>query len=561
MTSNLNYIVGIIGNPVQCDVEWSDENLLEMKRLGFNVLQLNIAWGYRPCDEPLNLEDVLLTNSTEEYQKSRVILRRSKMISRLQQCRKHGFRSLFHFGAPFNGENGYIGLPLNNCISDKDLVKHYVELIHQLNEQIPGIDDILIYTYDQDAWLCSEFSGCKHCFGIPLHQRLPEFINALAKAWEQVNPQGKLWWEPWELSSGQVFETVKRLSATNIGLSLHSNIGEVQKTQPGDMWLKNTARLAQERKIPVIAELFLGQSSEETEPLRRVPVPRLTYNQISAVRNISGITGIKEYYGVIPNDGDPCLEVMNWMLREPEKHLDKILAEVASPYGPANTKVVAMWELAAQGYEVFPWDVSWYAREIGRAKIDHGWNAAFIRGQQCSTPSWDSSRHSVFMKTDDSQPHQWMIEDIQLRCAWAAELLEKATAQCLLAMEVIPGESKEGYYLGESLSSLTHFSKVCRSYELHLRETNLASMIRINRGKCDMIVEPLIKELRDLICRDIANQNGNIDVVKMLKKFDEDPSAWLDCYLVEPAKESENNLVSGRVDAVMLNNAFTLTTR
>ena len=31
----------------------------QVKELGFNAIQLNLAWGVRPDDEPLNLEDVV----------------------------------------------------------------------------------------------------------------------------------------------------------------------------------------------------------------------------------------------------------------------------------------------------------------------------------------------------------------------------------------------------------------------------------------------------------------------------------------------------------------------
>ena len=40
-------------------VPWTRENLQRLKDLGFNTIQVNIAWGLRPGDEPLNLEDIL----------------------------------------------------------------------------------------------------------------------------------------------------------------------------------------------------------------------------------------------------------------------------------------------------------------------------------------------------------------------------------------------------------------------------------------------------------------------------------------------------------------------
>ncbi|HUW81186.1 MAG TPA: hypothetical protein VMZ31_00150 [Phycisphaerae bacterium] len=37
-------------------VDWSAENIARLKTLGFNTVQLNVAWGNRPGDEPLNIE-------------------------------------------------------------------------------------------------------------------------------------------------------------------------------------------------------------------------------------------------------------------------------------------------------------------------------------------------------------------------------------------------------------------------------------------------------------------------------------------------------------------------
>ena len=51
--------IAILGCPVRPDVPWTPENLDRLKTLGFDTIQLNIAWGSRPGDEPLNLEDVV----------------------------------------------------------------------------------------------------------------------------------------------------------------------------------------------------------------------------------------------------------------------------------------------------------------------------------------------------------------------------------------------------------------------------------------------------------------------------------------------------------------------
>jgi len=62
--NNLQYCVGFLGCPPRPDVPWTRQNLARLKELGFNTIQLNIAWGYRPGDEPLNLETSLTFHRT-----------------------------------------------------------------------------------------------------------------------------------------------------------------------------------------------------------------------------------------------------------------------------------------------------------------------------------------------------------------------------------------------------------------------------------------------------------------------------------------------------------------
>src|SRR6476661_7222024 len=132
-TSPFQTRVGFLGNPNSAEpfkfwrvVPWTDANLQRLKDLGFNTIQVNVAWGPRPDDEPLNLEDV---------------------VALLPEIFARDF---------------------------------------------PEVDDILVYTYDQDAWLCSEFGPCPRCLGIPLHERLPHFLNHLASRWKAVRSQGRL---------------------------------------------------------------------------------------------------------------------------------------------------------------------------------------------------------------------------------------------------------------------------------------------------------------------------------------------------------------------------------
>lgn len=56
--SNLKYKIGMVGNPIIPQTDWSDEQMATLKWLGFNMAQMNIAWDNRPNGEPLNLEHI-----------------------------------------------------------------------------------------------------------------------------------------------------------------------------------------------------------------------------------------------------------------------------------------------------------------------------------------------------------------------------------------------------------------------------------------------------------------------------------------------------------------------
>ena len=81
------YFIGIVGNPSSPDISWSDDELTKIKALGVNMVQLSIAWGGKPADEVLNLEDL----DAEQ---------RAKFAFRIKQAKKHGLRTIAHFGVP-----------------------------------------------------------------------------------------------------------------------------------------------------------------------------------------------------------------------------------------------------------------------------------------------------------------------------------------------------------------------------------------------------------------------------------------------------------------------------
>ena len=89
--------------------------------------------------------------------------------------------------------------------------------------------------------------------------------------------------------------------------------------------------------------------------------------------------------------------------------------------------MICFWRLTSEGMEMFPWETTWFIREVGRSRVDHSLSAATLRGMDISTPSWRSSRHGTFMRIEPAYPpHPWMLEDIQLRCEAAADRMRQA---------------------------------------------------------------------------------------------------------------------------------------
>jgi hypothetical protein len=544
--------VAIVGHNSVPDLRFDDAQMMALKRYGFDTVQLNIAWGPRPADEPLNLEDVLTPSG--EVEAPRVAERRAELVRRAEACKRHGFHTIFHFGAPRVEKHIYRTLlspdstqAVEPCIQVAETVERYRRLLSLLAEACPLIDDLLVYTYDQDAWLCGEFGTCPWCGGVPLHERLPSFLTALRNAWANIRPDGTVWWEPWELSAGQTCKIIDRLPVENFGLMLHSNIAEVQAVRPVDPWFRNAARLAAERGLPVVGELFLSSASEEVEPLHHVVYPRIVYQQLAALRQVDGVIGVKEYYGSLPDRYDPNLAMAGLVFHEPTVALDAALDRLAEPFGDARDSVLAAWEAVASGFELFPWDVSWLSREIGRLNPCHGWEAAIIRGQVADSPSWRSSRRSIFMVTaDELGPHPWLLEDVGLRYELAAAKFGQALEwyeQALTHLPPGPEGDQAELAVRAWMDDVAVMRRSARTYQLHIQETLVARHIRlaVQAGKSPSPAH--IAMLRGLLELDVANQADAVPPVdtiaraeQMLAEFELDAVAWVQAHLL-PASQ------------------------
>jgi hypothetical protein len=493
-SGRLDYKVGFLGNPsssvpfeMTVPVLWTTETVGQLKALGFNTVQINVAWGPRPADEVLNIEDIVQLSPEQEQQYPQVVplrskpgteareRRRAELRRRIALCQQAGLRTLFHFGAPYNAHASYGDGP-PNCIMDDKVARRYELLLEAFARDFPGVEDLLVYTYDQDAWLCSEFGPCPRCLGIPLHERLVPFLNRLTARWNTVRPLGRLWWEPWELSAGQALACTEKIEPHGFGLSLHCNIAEVIGTMPVDRWLKNNAALAQKRGIPVIVEYWLGGPSEELETYFHLAHPLVTLRGLKTITSVPGVVGVKEYYGLNPTVEDPNLRMTGLFFNNPAISEPNALQVLARPYGAAAGDLIKFWQLTSEGMDLFPWETTWFIREPSRSRTDHSLSAAMLRGQQCHTPSWESSRHGVFLKTDNSQPDPWMLEDVQLRCQLAADRWATALENAHQFKDTVPASLASDF--NKNLVDLAGLRRRAMTYALHLRETNLATVLR-----------------------------------------------------------------------------------
>jgi hypothetical protein len=514
------YRVGFLAQPASCEpawirkIEWNRENVGKLKSLGFTVIQVDVAW-IRPDDEILNLEDLIELSPDEQKDSPQPVplrskpgaesraMRRETIRSRIGLAKEAGLRTLLLVGAPYNAHASYGDNP-PNCILDERTVKRHVLMLEKLAEMLPELDDLQIYTYDVDAWLCSEFGKCPRCRGIPLHERLPPFVNRLSAEWRKLKPDGRVWWEPWELSDGQALRTIEALDPQGLGLVMHCNSAECMATMPVDRQLKNMAAIAKSRGIPVLVQYFLGGTSEETEPFF-LAHPLVTLRGLKAIAAVSGVTGIKEYYGLGPDREDPNLRMTALFFRNPAIGEDEALEELARPYGKAASEMIRFWRLTSEGMELFPWETSWFMREVGRSRVDDSLTAATLRGMDCPTPSWRASRHSIFMRIEpEYAPHPWMLEDVQLRCEAAAERIAQALGVGLSLEREVPKEYASAF--AQNLLDLGRFERRSLAYAYHLRETNLASELRAaySDGQREL-AQRLGKELLGAMETDLEN--------------------------------------------------------
>jgi len=302
-------------------------------------------------------------------------------------------------------------------------------------------------------------------------------------------------------------------------------------------------------------EYWLGGPSEELETFYHLAHPLVTLRGLKAIAAVPGVVGIKEYFGLNPTVEDPNLRMTGLFFRNPAISETDVLKALAKPYGKAAGGMIEFWQLTSQGMELFPWETSWFIREVGRSRTDHSLSAAMLRGQQCHTPSWCSTRHAIFMKTDNSQPDPWMLEDVQLRCQLAADRWDAALARGGQLKDSVPAPLAGDFK--RNLSDLAGLRRRALAYALHLRETNLATVLRkaaeLKLARPQKSVDELLATLKaDLenhqaeMAAALPGENGRRwqDMEQAIALLQQNPDEFLQEFLKEDPNKNSKGIFS-----------------
>lgn len=497
-----NNICGMPGNPSfygETHQDYSQENLQKLMELNINTIFINLAWS-RPWIDVVNLEHVAVSKSysllsiMEEVQANR-----KKLSERVLEVKKLGLKAFGLFGIPryfdftrYPEEYGVLkGATVSTiepsaslmCIQSPQVMSVYKELLKDLLSHIPGLDGIQVYTYDELAEVCDVRSDCPRCSGVPVEDRLPSFLNTLYAYLQELNPGMEMWWEPWELTAAQTYKIMQRL-APEIGMACHTTINEVYFINETDIWFRNIAAIANDQGRKLIAELFMGGSSEELGMVVSYPCPRLVYNQLYALDKTPGVTGIKEYFGFLPEYFSVNESVMKKFASGANSEYDAIIETIVQECSPENTdKLKMFWEFGSRVIEMIPWELSWVMRFGNYPPYDSSYwgKVRFVDLMKTpwNTPSWLSNRRSYYLVVDsECNFTQTMQDDIVKRFEMSLDYLSRALQ---IGKQIHIGEKylKEFQRQMEALELMECYIR-CRLN--HLQLSAASKMIREGKG-------------------------------------------------------------------------------
>lgn len=506
------YVGGMIGNPDIPTVEWNDQQLEILKEMGMNFVQMNIAWNGRPGNEPLNLDDM-------DDEMIRVFQ------YRISQLKKFGMKGMPHFGMPrilMTKHDGNITPYMTPaCILEEETFNRNWSMMEKLMKACPEIDDFMIYTYDQHAWLCSEFGGCPNCAGVPLDERLPDFINAFKKKMASVNPEVTFWWQPWELSLGQIAEILYKIEPENFGLMINTAGSESYFNNLDNYWIHGIGAIAAERNIPIIGEIQTAGSGVAGVPLQRVSCPTLVKRQIEIVKKLPTFVGIKEHYGYAFSKYSSNMIFLTEYLKDTDADTDTLLHRTALHYGKACAEeLVQAWKLSEVATDFIPFEFVYLYSNICGYSPKHNFDVPMVQGIHADTPAWESDRRAFFLITHDMQYHPWALENAALKFKQAANRFEKMVELLKSAYSKATKRKKD---LQGTIEDMDRVMRACYGQYYHFKESLAAYDVRVAMFQNNpQKLEKALDRFDTLMKGDIKNQKEDAVIVEKYAEFKAD---------------------------------------
>jgi hypothetical protein len=505
----------MLGNPVYWGGEYQDhtkDQLAKLTSLGVDTLVLNIAWS-RPWLDVVNLEELYVPREFGYLgDPDGAAAKRETLRRRMDAALAADLKPFFLFGVPKvldpttiadqPGADDLVGSPTSRidptkgvaCIRSESLRRLYRDLIAQHFDAFPETDGILIYTMDELAEVCDVLDDCPRCHNVPLAHRLPEFLAFLRSCVDQHKPLAELWWEPWEFSATQTYEVVERMPA-RVHLALHRCIHEVYYSGTSDSWFSSLCRLARERDVKVIAELFWSGTGEDLGPLPALPCPRLVLEALADLAGHPAVVGIKEYFGTVAEHIGPNELATRAWLDDPGRPTQDILLGLSRQYGDPTSTILGAWEHASRAVEAFPWDLSWRMRQYNSIRYDQYagdayWNQGFASTLPTpwTTPSWQSSRLGFYVAAQHSpQPDEvrlWL--ETEARLERSEDSLESAEARLVGALDSVRHGMRAD--VERQIVSVRAFTHLVRSRRLHCQASRRAARVRHGYAPLDLLV-------------------------------------------------------------------------
>ena len=514
----------MIGNPAYYSEEhrqYTRENLEKLKSMGVDTVLVNIAWS-RPYIDAVVLEHVAVSDRYPLLSDPHTVALRSAQLSdRSKAIHAVGMKSLGLFGIPqyFNFAalpekyRSLIGSTVSDvaeptdqvaCILSPEVLDLYKELLTKVITKC-DLDGILVYTCDENADVCNETGNCPRCHGIPIEDRLPDFLNALYHHCRQIKSDFEMWWEPWEFSASQSYLCEEKLDI-GIGIACHSTLHEVYHINHPDPWLRNMGMLCQRAGRELLVDMFLSGSGEELGPIRGYPCPRLTFEQIRSLDLVEGVTCVKEYFGTAMAYLSVNEEMASATLSSDKSYGD-LISSIAGKYSTdtnVQQQLIDAWEKSSQALLMTPWDLSWVLRFSNLQPYDLTWygKISFVDSMRTpwTTPSWEANRRSYYMITANAanmSESAW--RDMDKRMSFALKLAEQAEAT-LRSLQ----------WCGSEILMQADAVQCFRLFLISRQNYMRLCLLLQNRNTAE-------NDLRKILTVELENSN---DLAKMLQKMD-----------------------------------------